>query len=382
MQIVCSLNYTTYFAVAILEIFYEDDKICKCVTRFLGKEFFVKELNTKSRVLYFDVLNILAALSVVFLHCNGNSFYFTSDLAWLQAMMVEVICYWAVPVFVMLSGANLINYREKYTTLEFFKKRIMKTVIPFIIWTFIVAVLKEINPLESGWRTFVSDIVNCKIEPVYWFFIPLFAVYLSIPVIACLKENRKILWYMAVAALVINSLLPSLFSYLDLTWNYSLSMQTVGGLLIFTILGYLFSVTEFTKKQSVIIYFLAISAVLLKFVGTVIFSYEKGALDKTFYGYTSYIAVLQACGVFLFFKRSKIIKRIGEKKKISTIISKISSCSFGVYLMHMILYRFFARYIAEFHWEWRLIVPFVIYTGCLLVTYLLKKIPVVKYIVP
>ena len=98
-------------------------------------------------------------------------------------------------------------------------------------------------------------------------------------VIACLKENRKILWYMAVAALVINSLLPSLFFFFFLTWNYNLSMQTVGGLLIFTILGYLFSVTEFTKKQSVIIYFLAISAVLLKFVGTVIFSYEKGALD-------------------------------------------------------------------------------------------------------
>lgn len=133
-QFICSHDYTIFYAVVILEFFREDDTICKYVTRF-KKGIFVRQLNTKSRVLYFDILNILAALSVIFLHCNGNSFRFTADLAWLQAIMVEVFCYWAVPIFMMLSGANLMNYREKYTTAEFFKKRFFKTVIPFVIYT-------------------------------------------------------------------------------------------------------------------------------------------------------------------------------------------------------------------------------------------------------
>ena len=68
--------------------------------------------------------------------------------------------------------------------------------------------------------------------------------------------------------------------------------------------------------------------------------------------------------------------------KIVKIISKISSCSFGVYLMHMLVYRFLKRYLEEFHWEWRLLVPFAIYFIALSVTYLLKKIPFFKNIVP
>ena len=365
----------------ILEFFCEDDTIRLSELYLIG-EFFVQQLKAGSRVIYFDVLNILAALSVIFLHCNGNSFKFTGDLAWLQAITIEVVCYWAVPVFIMLSGANLMNYRDKYTTSEFFKKRFIKTVIPFVFWSLIVAAEKSINPFETGFRAFINDFVNCKIEAVYWFFIPLFAVYLAIPVISCLKDNHKILWYMAFGALTVNSLLPSIFSYLGLSWNYSFAMQSVGGMLIFTVLGYLFSVTDFTKKQRYVIYALAILAVLVKFAGTVIFSYKTGTLDKTFYGYTSYIAVLQACGVFLFFKQSNIIKKIAENPQISKIISRISACSFGIYLMHMIVYRFLRRFIAEFHWEWRLIVPFVIYAICLLFTYLLKKIPVIKNIVP
>lgn len=334
------------------------------------------------RVLYFDVLNILAALSVIFLHCNGNSFTYTGDLAWYQALLVEVVCYWAVPIFLMLSGANLMNYRDKYTTKEFFKKRFMKTLIPFVIWSLIVAVMKEINPFETGWRTFINDFFGCKIESVYWFFIPLFAVYLSMPVISCLKDNRKVLWYMAGGTFVLGSLLPQVFAYLGLAWNYNLSMQTVSGWLIFPIIGYLFATTDFTKIQRIIIYVLALFSATLRYFGTVLLTRESGVLNKTFYGDIAYFSVMLACGVFVFFKYNNIIKKLENNDKISKIISKISSCSFGVYLMHMLIFRFLGRYIEVYHWQWRLLVPFVIYFIALITTYILKKIPVLKYIVP
>lgn len=334
------------------------------------------------RVLYFDILNILAALSVIFLHCNGNSFTYSGDIAWFQALFIEVVCYWAVPIFLMLSGANLMNYREKYTTKEFFKKRFMKTLIPFVVWSLIVAVAKEINPFETGWRTFINDFIGCNIEPVYWFFIPLFAVYISMPVISCLKDNRKVLWYMAGGTFLLASLLPQIFVYADLSWNYNLSMQTVGGMLIFPIIGYLFATTDFTKMQRIIIYILAVFGAALRYVGTVLLTKEAGVLDKTFYGYSAYFSIMLACGVFVFFKYNNVIKKFENNDKIVKIISKISSCSFGVYLMHMLVYRFLKRYLEEFHWEWRLLVPFAIYFIALSVTYLLKKIPFFKNIVP
>ena len=47
----------------------------------------------------------------------------------------------------MISGATLIDYRERYTTIEFFKKRISKTLLPFLVWSVVGIVY---NRLTSG----------------------------------------------------------------------------------------------------------------------------------------------------------------------------------------------------------------------------------------
>lgn len=75
------------------------------------------------RVVYFDVLNIVACIAVLALHHNGIVHWFKVDTnAWKQALIFEVLFYWAVPIFFMLSGATLFNYRDKYSTCLFFKK--------------------------------------------------------------------------------------------------------------------------------------------------------------------------------------------------------------------------------------------------------------------
>lgn len=76
----------------------------------------------QKRVAYFDLLNICAALAVVFLHCNGNVHVFSDSLAWKQALIIEVCMYWAVPIFFMLSGANLMGYRENIPHPSFLRK--------------------------------------------------------------------------------------------------------------------------------------------------------------------------------------------------------------------------------------------------------------------
>ena len=336
----------------------------------------------RKRVVYFDLLNITAALCVIFLHCNGNSFNYANTLGWKQAMLVEVVCYWAVPIFLMLSGANLMGYRNKYTTKDYFKKRFLRTVIPFVIWSLIVAVEKQINPLEIGVRTFINKLFGCSIESVYWFFIPLFAVYLSMPVLSLLKGNRRILWYMAGGAFVLHSVLPQVFGYLGLSYNGSLSMQTVGGVLIFPIIGYLFATTDFSKMQRTVIYLLAVFGAALRYFGTWHLSAADGALNRTFYGYTGYWAIFLACGVFTFFKYFKPFNKLAENEKACKLISTISGCSFGVYLVHMIVFRLLGNFITVYSWQWRLLVPFLIYAIALVFTYLLKKVPILKNIVP
>ena len=95
---------------------------------------------SQSRILYFDVLNIAACIAVIFLHHNGIVHSFTNTLAWRESLIAECAFYWAVPIFLMLSGANLLNYREKYSTKVFFKKRIIRTVIPWLFWSVVMLV--------------------------------------------------------------------------------------------------------------------------------------------------------------------------------------------------------------------------------------------------
>ena len=71
------------------------------------------------RVLYYDLLNIAACVAVIALHHNGLFHIFTGDRVWKECMIAEVGFYWAVPVFLMLSGATLLDYRNKYTTKVF-----------------------------------------------------------------------------------------------------------------------------------------------------------------------------------------------------------------------------------------------------------------------
>ena len=81
---------------------------------------------TQSRIVYYDVLNIISCMAVVMLHSNGYIHEFIKDDYWGIHVAIDTLFFFAVPVFFMLSGANLISYRTKYSTKVFINKRIKK----------------------------------------------------------------------------------------------------------------------------------------------------------------------------------------------------------------------------------------------------------------
>ena len=101
-------------------------------------------LGKNERIHYLDILNVISALAVGFLHTNGCFWKYSgkdSLVWWKSSNVIESFFYFAVPVFFMISGATLLDYNKKYSTKIFFKKRIFKTVIPYIIWSVIGLVI-------------------------------------------------------------------------------------------------------------------------------------------------------------------------------------------------------------------------------------------------
>ena len=339
--------------------------------------------DTHTRIAYFDFLNIAACFCVICMHTNGIVHTYSDTLAWKQALIVETLAYWAVPVFFMLSGATLMNYRSKYTTADYFKKRIFRILIPYLIWSVISAVLNHRLPFEIGWRAFIENFVYGKADNVYWFFIPLFSVYLAMPVISLLKDNRRILWYMVLVSFVLTSVAPVLFRVAKISWNGSLNMPVMGGYLLYTVLGYLLSTEDIPRRKRTAIYILGLFSVILRYFGTWFLSERDQEINKMFFGYTDFYAVFLSVSVFLIFKVAGAERILENHPKTASAISKISGCSFGIYLMHMIMYRqVLSRIFVPNSWQFRIIGPFILYAVCLITVAILKKIPVLRKIVP
>ena len=93
-------------------------------------------MNSK-RISFITYLNVYASFAVVMLHNNGIVWQHPTGRTWYSAIFIETFFYCAVPLFFMITGCTLIDYSSKYSTKEFFIKRINKTLIPFIAWSFI-----------------------------------------------------------------------------------------------------------------------------------------------------------------------------------------------------------------------------------------------------
>ena len=339
----------------------------------------------KQRKTYLDLLNILACICVIYMHCNGIVHTYSDTIEWKQSMLVETLAYWAVPIFFMISGATLLNYRERYDTKTYLKKRLVRVGIPFIAWSMINLIWKiKAGKLviEYSVQAVFSAFINSRIENVYWFFIPLFSVYFAIPVLSKLIKERDVLRYMILFGFLTYSFLPTIFSILGIEYNVGLNFPITGGYLLYTLLGYYLSTEEVTAKKRYFFYGLAILGAIIRYSSTVILSVRQGEIYRMFWGYLNFPTVFLSIGIFLFFRYSDWNKLVRNERTIK-IVKSISSASFGIYLLHMMVMNYFWDLgVDVYGLKWRVLGAPLIYCICLLLVKFMQKIPIVKKIIP
>lgn len=341
----------------------------------------------RNRVPYFDLLNIAACFSVIVLHCNQMVHAWQPGKNWLLALGIEVAFYWAVPVFFMLTGATLLNYRDRYDTRTFLVKRFKRTFIPFIFWSLLFYLLISVGleGVHLGIRTFCSMALNTEIEGVYWFFIPLFSIYLSMPLISLVAKHEKVLAYGVAVSSLLQGVFPYLSAAFNISWNGGLSISAFSGMLIYVGMGYLLSNHALCKKQRRLLYASAALVMIFRFAYTAVSSSELGHLDRLFFSYSAFPAIVQGAAVFVFFKQidTNWISDPGAR-----ILKKVSACSFGIYLIHkpildqLVINGDHGLGIPMGSIALRTVGAILIYAVCLIIVLALKRIPFLKRIVP
>nr|WP_319489986.1 acyltransferase [uncultured Caproiciproducens sp.] len=358
-------------------------------------------LKTSKRIVYYDVLNIMAAISVVWIHFGNEVHWYEGSRVWMWCAGIQVLAYWAVPVFFMLTGATLMNYYTKYDTAAFFKKRMLRSVRSYLIWGTLMIVLKiKRGNLEIPWDgdirkmlfTILDIFVNNKMESIYWFFLVLFGIYLAMPVLTLLAkpENSSILNYTVAVGIITVSILPfcyrmvQTYFYLGGSgWNSALQLPVLGSYLLYPVLGYWASTHDFSKIERGICYAAAIMCAILRYTGLVYLCKRDGATNQLYFDYLSFPSLFLAFGVFVFI-RYLFTERIVCNEKITKLLAAVSACSLGVYLIHNIVLNkmegiaFFAKYSFRWYFFW----PIICYLFCLVIVYAARKTPLLKHLFP
>lgn len=343
----------------------------------------------KKRVVYIDLLNVLACICVISMHVNGIVHTFSYDRAWKTSLIVETVAYWAVPVFFMITGAMLLDYTKKYSTKIYMKKRVVKTFIPFIIWSLIFLLLRIHDPLisstEINAKKLLELIFSTQINNVYWFFPALFTVYLGIPVFAHIKEEcrSKILNYVIAYGIIMISIVPCLCILAGIQFNGELRPTICGGYMLLTLIGYQLSKVDLSKKTRVIIYFCGLVGWLMRYISTLLISLKTGEIYKGLWGYFNFPTIMLSVAVFVWFKYHDW-SWIENKAWLANGIKTIAGCSFGIYLIHIFFVWKIPGIIgvSTTSWEWRTFGILLVYAASLVVVWLIKKVPGVKWLVP
>ena len=139
-------------------------------------------------------IRAFAILMVVLNHvCNWCQFYNANFEIRTIYMSLATI---GVPLFVMVSGALLLKKTDEPVN-KFFKKRVRKILIPFLVWSYVYLLWQKIIPLQPWQRTYAPEQVsfnpiNLLKTPAYphlWFMYMLIALYIAIPILRGILNN-------------------------------------------------------------------------------------------------------------------------------------------------------------------------------------------------
>lgn len=292
-------------------------------------------------IFWLDVVRVFATVAVVFLHVSAEvvtEITNTTTFSWWAANLYDSIVRWAVPVFVMISGALLLGPSHKETFTQFYRKRATRIIIPLVFWT---AAYFAFVSHYYGQIELKSALISIALGKPYWhlwYLYMLVGLYIVTPFLRTYVSSSSVKERYALIMVIFTfAVLNSALNYFVFN-NIISNMQTVFTMFLpyigYYICGYQLRVIDKTRISSVLLLFFVLGCLLAGFLGTGFVANTYGLLNGLFfYDYFSPAVIGMAICMFLLF--SKIFSQDGTPRKIFRgFIEQASPCTMGIYLLH------------------------------------------------
>ena len=347
------------------------------------------------REVTFDLLRIICAFCIVTIHICAMEWdkLIAPSLSYSVTNIYESLSRWGIPGFIMLSGAFLLSKDKGFDIKTFYKKYILRIVVILLIWGTLYGVLLKFEELGTfdfnNVYTSLIDVLTGNAQDRLWFLYMILGLYIVTPIIKVFVNNAKkqeILYYLTLV-FILNITIPYLMQFNILNnismLIYKLHIDIVLGYVGYYVAGYYIKNFTISKKESILIYILGIIGLLFTVIASQIQSIKVGYGYQPFYGYLSPNVALTTIAVFLLFKNC--VSKIKFSDKLTKIITTISSCTLGIYLVHTIFNQLFIMLdIVPSKFNEIIAVPLIttiIFVLSFGVIWIIKKIPVVSKLV-
>lgn len=333
-----------------------------------------------SRVGWADALRVFAMLSVVMLHCAvlpigtetpGDTRFWVMNL-------LDGGVRWGVPVFVMLSGAFLLDPKKEMTTRQWLS-HMGRVALLTVFWGAVYA-LYAARGAHLGLEWLLEGLISLVTGRLYyhlWFLPMLLGLYILLPILRAFVKgaDRKTLWYAAVLWAVAVPGLDVLFSIWPNIaghgWFTALDLRHLYGYGGYFLFGYLLRTCEIRPKRAYCLYAAGALGLAVTWWTAYTASLKMGRFSGMLYANLTPNVCATALAVFLLVRHLDIGK--------GPLWAKLSALSLGVFVLHPLFIDLTVRLaFPPDRWNLALSIPL----RCLMVTllslgsaWLIRKLP-------
>jgi len=171
------------------------------------------------QTIWLDNARIIACFSVIFLHISAG-FVVGNNVGteyWWIGNFYDSAVRWCVPVFVMISGALLLDPRKQEDLATFYTKRISRILIPIIFWSVFYLVWGYLKGVLKGNKPPIIDLLKKLLSGIpyshMWFLYMIIGLYLFTPFF------RKIVTYSSKKELLILTTITFVMTMFNSAYN-------------------------------------------------------------------------------------------------------------------------------------------------------------------
>lgn len=334
-----------------------------------------------------DLIRTIAIVMVVLVHSSFFPYGIPGAITpmvmvnWFSANIYGAIGYLGVPIFVMLSGALLLNPAKADESISvFFKKRFNRLGLPLIFWTalyFIWSFGVRGTPFTSF--NIIQGLLSGA-YPFLWFLYLLVGLYLVTPILRVLVRHidRGKFTFLLVVWFAGTVMIPAIHTFTAFEYNPVMFVFT--GWIGYFLLGVYLPNTRMHRRITCLGVVLGLLAAI---VGDWLLTAGIGEQATGFFhGYLSFNMIIASAALFSMLVGVPRTRIENDKGLVSRMIQWVGQNTLPIYLVHIIVLESLQLGFLGFAWPYTNIllvdvplIAFITFVLTVAIVYTLRKIP-------